>query len=376
MKNRLLLEQMWATGQIHLNRSALFDTTPPPVRLDPKKIEGMLLGLAIGDALGNPTEGPGWNVQRRSLLYRGQIDNYFNHHRRPDPVYGRGYPSDDTQLSFWTVEQLLKDGRFDPENLARLFVERGTEIVGMGRVMRTFLARAGQGTLPWDQWAVSEEASGNGALMRMAPLLLPHLKEPSANLWVDVALAGRLTHNDSGSLASCLALSHLLWQCLGRQTVPPPEWWPEEFVRLAAPLETMRYRPRPHTMGLGDFEGTVCELVRTHVLAAYEAEVPLVDACGAQGWNSGAYVPETIPSLLYLLMKHGDNFEECLVRAVNDTHDNDTLASLAGTVLGALHGVEAIPPQWIKNLSGRTRFEDNGQVFRLIAQAKTAWFGG
>ena len=37
----------------------------------------------------------------------------------------RGTPSDDTQMSFWTLEQMLKDGGFVPENVARLFVERG-----------------------------------------------------------------------------------------------------------------------------------------------------------------------------------------------------------------------------------------------------------
>ena len=72
-------------------------------------------------------------------------------------------------------------------------------------------------------------------------------------------------------------------------------------------------------------------------------------------------------------MKHGDNFEEAIIRAVNDTKDNDTIAAIVGAAVGALHGKEAIPERWISNLSGRTSLDDDGRVFDLLAEAKNLW---
>jgi hypothetical protein len=46
-----------------------------------------------------------------------------------------------------------------------------------------------------------------------------------------------LTHNDSASLASCLALVRILWELLKVNTVPPPELWLETFVATARDLE-------------------------------------------------------------------------------------------------------------------------------------------
>ncbi len=92
-------------------------------------------------------------------------------------------------------------------------------------------------------------------------------------------------------------------------------------------------------------------------------------------WYSGAYLLETIPSVIYLLMKHGDDFEEAVVRAVNDTKDNDTVAAIVGAVLGGLYGRTGIPGRWIDNLVGRTSFEDDGRVFELIEEAKKTFWG-
>lgn len=62
------------------------------------RIRGMLLGLAIGDALGNTSEG--MLPSDRHSRY-GEI-RYFlpNHHAGGREV---GLPSDDTQLAFWTL---------------------------------------------------------------------------------------------------------------------------------------------------------------------------------------------------------------------------------------------------------------------------------
>ena len=68
-------------------------------------------------------------------------------------------------------------------------------------------------------------------------------------------------------------------------------------------------------------------------------------------------------------MKHGQNMEEAIVSAVNDTNDNDTIAAIVGAAVGALHGKRAIPERWLKNLLGRTSYTDDGRVFELLRKA-------
>jgi ADP-ribosylglycohydrolase len=101
----------------------------------------MLLGLAIGDALGNTSESL-WPGLRRFCL--GEIRSYL-----PNPrALGRrvGLPSDDTQLAFWTLEQLVEDGHLGVDELACRFSTR--RVFGMGRSVRRFRRNMAAG-LPW-----------------------------------------------------------------------------------------------------------------------------------------------------------------------------------------------------------------------------------
>ncbi len=59
MSNATLLDDFFRSKAIQLDRSALFDRylTPKPSSFDFDRVEGMLLGIAIGDALGITSEG-------------------------------------------------------------------------------------------------------------------------------------------------------------------------------------------------------------------------------------------------------------------------------------------------------------------------------
>jgi hypothetical protein len=121
-----------------------------------------------------------------------------------------------------------------------------------------------------------------------------------------------------------------------------------------------------------DYEGPLWQFVQEKLSWAYSEGMSVLDACSA--WYSGAYLLETVPSALFVLMRHAHDPEEAIVRAVNDTKDNDTIAAIVGAAVGALHGREGIPNRWIENLSGRTTDRDDGRVFDLINKAKyTFW---
>lgn len=359
--NRQTLEHLFATGAIRLQRGRLFDTAPGPLpaTVPWDRVEGMLLGLAIGDALGNPTEGllPG---ERRE--YHGEIRDYLGEARH-------GLPSDDSQLAFWTLEQLLADGGLAPEHLGDRFCHGHIE--GIGSTMRAFLRCYKRRPAGASWYTCGVDSLGNGALMRIAPLLLPHLRAGTTDLWVDTALAAMLTHNSFGSTAACLAFVAMLRQLLVMDRPPAPAWWPETYVGSARELEgEARYRPRGGAYA--GYEGPLWRFVEQHVAEAYRSGRSAEAACNA--WHSGAYLLETVPSVLFILMRHGHDPEAAIIRAVNDTKDNDTVAAIVGAAVGALHGTSALPERWRAGLLGRTTAHDDGQVFRLIEQARQRWW--
>jgi ADP-ribosylglycohydrolase len=359
-----ILDRLFVEGTIRLQHSHLLASTPAtlPSDLSWDRIEGMLLGLAIGDSLGNTTES---QLPKNRQNDHGTIRDYLpNWHAGGKSV---GVPSDDTQLAFWTLEQINQDKGFIPKNVAKRFCKG--QIYGIGGTVQTFIQNIQNG-VSWENAGPTKDAAGNGAIMRIPPVLLPHLKNPTPALWADIALAAMITHNDPASTGSCLALAHLLWETLRQTSTPEPEWWMETFCETLKPLEGMTdYKPRtPHIQ----FQGPLWRFTRERIMNALERNLSVRDACDE--WYSGAYLLETVPSFLYVLCRHADDPEEAIIRAVNDTKDNDTVAAIVGSVVGALYGKAALPQRWREGLLGRTGAGDDGRVFEIIREARTAWW--
>ena len=367
--NETMLGTLFDQGAIALIRGQLFDKPPDPVigRTVFDRVEGMLLGIAIGDSLGNTTEG--MTPETRENEY-GTIIDYL------PGRYGSGVPSDDTQLTFWSLEQMLHDGRIAPELIADRFTK--DQIFGIGQSVSEFLLNRSLG-IAWQHCGA--RSAGNGALMRIAPIILPHLRSATPDLWVDTALLSMVTHNDSASISSSLAFVNILWNLLGMKDAPPPEWWVETYIDTTRDLEIYdEYRPRGGSFL--EFQGPLWQFVQDHVTSAFGQGLSVRDACNS--WYSGAYLLETVPSVLYILMTHGDDPEQAITAAVNETKDNDTIAAIVGAAIvgaaivgaavGALHGKSAFPERWLTGLLGRTKASDDGYVFELINRSKrTFW---
>lgn len=362
--NREMLDRLFKEGKIDIAKGALFDKEPEPFPggVDFDCIDGMMLALAIGDSLGATTEGKLPKVRRDRY---GEIGDYLKNRHASD---SRGYPTDDTQLSFWTLEQLNIDKGFVPENVAECLYQN--TIYGIGGSVKEFIANHKEKKLPW--YEAGPKSAGNGALMRIAPMLIPHLKFPGTELWVDTALSAMITHNDSASITSCLSFLSILWELLHMDSPPDPSWWVDTFVSTSRDLEI----DSAYESNTGGFCGTIWEFVEDRLPKAYAKGLSTLEA--SESWHSGAYLMETVPCVLYILMKHGDDLEEAMVRAVNDTKDNDTIAAIVGAALGALHGKKSIPQRWLNDLSGCTRIEkkqvqDEGRIFEILEKSRCIW---
>jgi ADP-ribosylglycohydrolase len=364
LDNTGLLQDLIANGAIRICDSSIFSKTPKTLPSDFyfDKVEGMLLGIAIGDALGATTEGK--LPADRHILF-GEIRNYTPGKRSDNREVG--VPTDDTQMTFWTLRQLLEDGGLIPDNLAKSFCKY--HIMGIGSGTKRFVANYKDKHKPW--YAAGGNEAGNGALMRIAPIVVPYLENPHPSMYADAALDTMITHNAFCSTSTSVAFVHILWQLFTLSSIPEPQWWLDTYCSVAQELEgAASYHPRAQP--ITDYNGPLWQFIDKVVRDALRKKMTVLEACN--WWGSGAYLLETVPSVLYILASHADNPEEAIVRAVNDTRDNDTIASIVGAAVGALHGLKGIPDRWIDGLTGRIRGNDDGEVFKLIFKAKKAFW--
>ena len=202
-----------------------------------EKLRAILLGIAIGDALGNTSES--YRPRDRNRAF-GEITGYLPNSR----VEGRclGCPSDDTQMSFWLAAHLLEYGRLDPEQLAGIFATK--PIFGMGQSVRQFRANWSQG-LPWQAAGVT--SAGNGAIMRIAPMLLAAESYKGAEFAREVARCAAITHNEQGAIASAVAWVYFLADLSSQDTTPTPSNFIIQFLHLR--LKFRMQHPSPTGIG-------------------------------------------------------------------------------------------------------------------------------
>ena len=363
MPNVEIMRRLYRLKLINAGEPEFIYERPRVGLADLSKLEGMLLGIAIGDSLGNTTEFV--PPDERSRRY-GEIDYYLpNKHAN----YKRlGVPSDDTQLSFDTLIVILKRGRLDMEELARVFSSH--RIFGIGGTVKRFLRNYKDRKRPWFLSGV--DSLGNGALMRIAPVIVSSLGNPQENLWADTVLATMLTHNNPVCVGTSVAYMNLIRELLSSSSAPDPHRMLEEFSDIVRKFtehtkyEKMSLKPRRELRT--KFSSHPWEYISETVTYGLENDMSVKDFSDTFG--SSGHVIETTITVLFTFAKYRDDPVEAMKKAVTYAKDNDSVAAILGAALGALHGPSAFKPSWIWGLTGRIREHDDGTVFNLIEQAK------
>ena len=338
---------------------------PPVAPIEPgdvpdldERVRGMLLGVAVGDALGNRSES--MLPHEREAKY-GRITGYLpSRYANGEPA---GTPSDDTQLTFRAVGQLLADGELDPDELAfRIANER---IFGISTATLDFCNAMRTGA-PW--YEATQYSGGNGALMRIAPTVLPYLRTGGIGIWTDTALSTAVTHNHPLAIAASVAWMALLWRLLNGDVPDTAEEWLDTYLEVLRLLDAgQQYDSRVTSGPMQAWRGSLSQLLDTNVRDAIKRGTPVRDA--AELWFSGAFLLETVPCVLHILAHHGHDPHEAMLVAVNDTRDNDTIAAIVGAAMGAAHGYGWMPAEWMEQLLCRVNGDDDGKVFTLIDEA-------
>lgn len=291
----------------------------PPDRRD--RIAGVLLGTAVGDALGLPFEG----MSRRRVARRLAAQDL--RHRF---LWGRGMCSDDTEHTIMVAQSWLAQPA-DPRAFARDLAWR----------LRWWFLRLpagiGFGTLRallklWLGFRRGVRSAGNGPAMRSG-IIGACLAADRAKLRAYVASSTRLTHTDpraeQGALAVALACGYAVGQ-------------PPGAVDSGALLRLLRdHCDQPQILA-------AWQTLERH-LEAGDSPADFARALG-QGEGVSGYVLHTVPVALYCWLSFPDDFGAALEACVRLGGDTDTSGAIVGALAGAGLGARAIPERWLANL--------------------------
>ena len=286
---------------------------------------GVLLGLAAGDALGAGYEfGPALPADAPVVMEGGGSFGW-----------APGQWTDDTDMAV-AIALVAADGLdLRTRNAHDLVVANWhawvDQAIDVGIQTRSVLSRAGDTSadaLFAESSRLHEETghtAGNGSLMRTAPVALAHLGDVDALVQAAVAVS-QLTHFDPEAGEACV-----LW-CLA--------------IRHAVLTGELDIR-----IGLEHLSADRAEVWSKRITVAEDS---LPRAFTRNGWVveafQGAWSAITVAR--EDAIRPVDHFRLGLEEAVRGGGDTDTVAAIAGSLLGAAHGASAVPGRWRRLLHG------------------------
>ena len=181
-------------------------------------------------------------------------------------------------------------------------------------------------------WEDSDgKAAGNGAVMRCAPLAI-RWRHDDAALVRNTACSAAVTHWDYRCIWSSVFVNLAIASLLRES--------PDGALRLVERAERARETLADALTPFG-----IDAPVSARVIKALDAaDVTAPEEIGLDGWDMG-YTFKAMQVALWCARRAAD-FEEALIAVVNAGGDTDTNGAVAGAVLGARFGLDAIPRRW------------------------------
>ncbi len=302
---------------------------PPTKTVSPLAMNlGAVLGGAIGDAMGHPTE----FIRSFDGIYaRYGAKGVTKYELYWDRGGQRFAPyTDDTQMAEVVLRTLL-DGHADlddaMERMADGFVSWSRNPQGghraPGNACMTGCSRLAAG-VPWRE-AGGATAGGCGSVMRAYPFGLVFANDfDKAERWA--VEHSKLTHRDPIALAASAAMAVGVARIRQRQGV--------DLVTSEMVAAACRYSARTAAM-----MATAIEEARTGV-------EPRTTLQRLEGWAAH----EAIAAAVYIFTRHPDDPIAAILEGTNTPGDSDSLATLAGALVGARCGIDAFPPEWVRDV--------------------------
>jgi ADP-ribosylglycohydrolase len=300
-------------------------------------VYGSLIGGAIGDAMGAPTEGMLYTEIRQKY---GRVTSLLPH----TVSYTKGTPgcfTDDTTLRHYLCYAIAgKGGRVTPDDFARVWIEK----LNTARLWKSELIVAERircGINPWEA-GLGAIPAGCGP-MYIAPVGIINAGDP-AQAYEDgfaIASVNQLGENRdfAAAFAAAVAAAFAPGATVETVTRTMSEHGPD-IVRRAMDL----------TMDIAHASRDMEEFTRRF----YEKMLDWTWTLPPGRWNKEKFFSgnsrEFVPVVFAILHFRGDDPNEAIIEGVNFGRDCDTIASLVGNIVGAMHGAGSLRREWIETV--------------------------
>ena len=268
------------------------------------RAQGCLLGQLAGDSLGSLVE---FRSQEEILREYPSGVRELADGGTWNTIAGQ--PTDDSEMALLLARMLADQGRYDPDEARKayiLWLDSGPFDCGM-------TVAGGLRGRP------NPDSQANGAMMRISPLGIfgaNHDAELVAE-WArqDAAITHPHPVCQQANALFTMAIAYAIRQgCDGRGLYEQIVTWAEDMK----------------------VDGSLLEAVRG------AAKAPPADYVHQQGWVLTAF-----RNALWQLL-HAPSLEEAVVDTVMRGGDTDTNTAICGALLGAVHGRDAVPGQWVE----------------------------
>ena len=267
------------------------------------RAQGALLGQVAGDALGQLVE-----FRSRSEVARSHPDGVRE--LVDGGTWGTiaGQPTDDSEMALIMARSIVREGGYKAAQVQVAYVDW----------LRSAPFDVGNTTRRGLTGNPDMKSEANGSLMRLSPLAVHLWRQELEVVAVTVAEDARITHPSDACVDAAVVFAAAIG--IAVREGPSPR---ALYDRVST---WVRSRPDLH-------EGVREIFVDDDV-------APVTDFSHHSGW-----VLLALRNAFHQLL-HAASFEDALVSTASQGGDADTTSAIAGALLGAVHGRDAVPLRW------------------------------
>lgn len=282
------------------------------------KCRGMLVGLAVGDALGAPVEPD--NSSEAIMALGDDVVGEMRASHLPKGVW-----TDDTSMALCLADSLITSSGYDSWDVMERYVkwlEEGYRCYfdnGIGVGLQTYVSI---GRFMEDDPIIRKDEerhwhAGNGTVMRLAPAVIAAHPNQSIEDTVKICwLSARETHYSVEAEAATEIFGAVLYQALELDSK-------DEIIDVAK-----------YSTGKA-YDDALSKIMD------YKDSEKLKDL--------GGYVIDCLRIAVWGFMSF-DNFEKGMIEIIKLGGDTDTNAAVYGQLAGAYYGFNRIPQRWLTDL--------------------------
>ena len=321
------------------------------------RIRGSLIGGAIGDALGYPVEFiySFGDIQRR--YGRNGITRLDTHQwwLEEDNGNGKAVVSDDTQMTLFTACGLLnakaENDPFLPSiceaYIEWLFTQMGKKKKGYDKCWISNVPELNVRRAPGHTCITSlndifrgddpiNNSKGCGGVMRIAPIPLYGATADRMDIQEVCKLAAdasELTHQHPLGYIPSALVAYVIYK-LVKDEAPERETY-KDYIREGLKVIAELFPNHPEEVM------RFTTLIKTAILWS---DISTDDVRTIEDELGGGWVADEAAAIaIYCSLAHFDSFEQAMIAAVNHAGDSDSTGAIAGNILGAVIGYDAIP---------------------------------